>query len=643
MMMKVSNIAIGTLSVLFGFANSAKIHPTEALLKHDDGIAAANDNEAATRLASYPRRMLEKELKWEDYFVMGDSKTHDFTNRVDSTQDVGAQIVGGVEVNPPRKYKFFASILSESNGLIYSCGGSLIAPNVVLSAAHCISGVPGNIYTNPPGASVKLGMHKINLGGNGAEEFENVEVIPIAAYVKHPDYNDWTTDNDFVLIRLQRPSQLYANEVVDLFTPQDEQGLTAGDDLVVFGFGTLASGGASPNVMQEVTLDYVSNEECATAYDGIFTITSSMLCAARDGKDSCQGDSGGAILDANTQKQVGVVSFGEGCADPRYPGVYSRVSAAYDDFILPYIAKMSDKLSYLVNCIDNSFYDIGGITCMTYTSNPYACGVIADRRANAGVTANEACCACGGGTDDTRPSSAPSISSNPSASSKPSESPSISSKPSVSFKPSTCDTAGWVDFFGVGCDWYETNDSPGCPTYGDSYEGDMGVANDNCCFCAGTGAPISSPVPPVTAKDDSYSIDNNGKISKQLFVLENDMGSGLPLYIDEITEDPSSGACIISYLFGNPLAIQYIPPATTSAIIKSVSCSYRVCNLYNYFCDTAMVTISLNKVGKAGKQSKAAKGTNAEGGGSVYGSRIDGMSFGSLSMIEFMSIGEASK
>ena len=59
----------------------------------------------------------------------------------------------------------------------------------------------------------------------------------------------------------------------------------------------------------------------------------------------------------------------------------------------------------------------------------------------------------------------------------------------MSAAPSVCtgNTAGWVDDFGDGCDWYESSDLVGCPYFGNSYDGGMGVANDNCCFCAGTG------------------------------------------------------------------------------------------------------------------------------------------------------------
>ena len=132
------------------------------------------------------------------------------------------------------------------------------------------------------------------------------------------------------------------------------------------------------------------------------------------------------------------------------------------------------------------------------------------------------------------------------------------------------------------------------------------------------------------AEDDFYSIDNNGEISEQLLVLANDMTypPDSPLYINEITtKDPSAGECIISNLYGHPIAIQYIPPANTSISIKSVSCSYTVC-VDSYYCGTAMVTISLKKGSKSRKQSKAVKGT---GGSSDFSGTVDGMSFGPMS------------
>ena len=77
----------------------------------------------------------------------------------------------------------------------------------------------------------------------------------------------------------------------------------------------------------------------------------------------------------------------------------------------------------------------------------------------------------------------------PSPSSSPSSSPTASEVWLPTQPPTTTciDTPGWIDSEGDGCDWYELADVPSCPTYGDMYEGSMGVANDNCCHCRGNG------------------------------------------------------------------------------------------------------------------------------------------------------------
>lgn len=80
--------------------------------------------------------------------------------------------------------------------------------------------------------------------------------------------------------------------------------------------------------MLEVELDIVGPIACQVFYSNEF-ISTDMLCAARSGKDSCQGDSGGPLIikdESGEDTQVGIVSWGYGCADPAYPGVYSRVS-----------------------------------------------------------------------------------------------------------------------------------------------------------------------------------------------------------------------------------------------------------------------------------------------------------------------------
>jgi len=221
----------------------------------------------------------------------------------EDTEVVNPKIVNGDEVNPRRKYGFFVSI--------GGCGASLVAPNVILSAAHC-AGIPG---------PATLGLHMRTV--DGVEEFDNIEIIDFANDIVHPQYNGGTLDNDFWVIQLAHDSQLYQDQIVQLDSPSDGFNLAAGQDVTVIGMGTTSSGGSGADVLREVTVDYMTNSQCCDGDNGYYScavLTSNMMCAARSGKDSCQGDSGGPIFDTLTKRQVGIVSWGYGCADSSYPG-----------------------------------------------------------------------------------------------------------------------------------------------------------------------------------------------------------------------------------------------------------------------------------------------------------------------------------
>jgi len=221
------------------------------------------------------------------------------------------KIVGGTEVNPGR-YAYQAALVDGSGSQF--CGGSLIAPGYVLSAAHC-AGI---------GSAVQIGRHDLS---DSSEDFENINVV---TEITHPDYDDDTLENDIMILKLESDSSA---QPVEYDTGSADT--SAGEDVTVMGWGTTQSGGSSSDVLLEVEVDIVSNSDCESDY-GSGAITDVMMCAARDGKDSCQGDSGGPLVivgsDAATDVQVGIVSWGNGCADPSFPGVYARVSE-FTDFI----------------------------------------------------------------------------------------------------------------------------------------------------------------------------------------------------------------------------------------------------------------------------------------------------------------------
>ena len=221
-----------------------------------------------------------------------------------STAYLPTRIVGGVEVGSPAAYPFFVSW----NG---SCGASLVSPNVVLSAAHC-AGIGNTVTIN----AYELG----NSNTPGAFDATVVETVI------HPQYDGGSLANDFMLLKLSQD----VTSVSPIPLNFDTNVPSNGQDLKVIGLGTTSSGGSQPDTLREVVVDTVSDSQCNSDYGDEAIVDDVMLCAASPGKDSCQGDSGGPLFtlkpNGDFDKQVGVVSWGFGCADPNYPGVYSEIS-----------------------------------------------------------------------------------------------------------------------------------------------------------------------------------------------------------------------------------------------------------------------------------------------------------------------------
>lgn len=253
------------------------------------------------------------------------------TTEAQKIAKMGKMIVDGTEVDEGR-YPYQVALMLGSRQF---CGGSLVAPNFVLSAAHC-AGLAD---------SVQIGRHDFTADD---ESFEDITVIDEKI---HPGYDECTAENDVMVLTLAKPSSF-----APVFLDDGSEDLCDGIDVTVMGWGATREDGRSSNVLLEVEVDIINHEECEEAYSD-HEITSDMICAARLGKDSCQGDSGGPLIlkgsDAANDVQVGIVSWGIGCADEEYPGVYSRISEArpwIEDVLLGKASGL-DKLKFKLNRI----------------------------------------------------------------------------------------------------------------------------------------------------------------------------------------------------------------------------------------------------------------------------------------------------
>lgn len=228
------------------------------------------------------------------------------------------RIIGG-EPAGFGEYPFMVALLFEpAAGSDFDkqyCGGSLIASRWVLTAAHCV-----DFLTSPDEVAVAVDRTHLN-----STEGQRVGV---REFFIHPDWDRNTLSPDVALLRLAKPVTGVAP--IRLAGPSDDGFEVAGTLLTVIGWGnTSTTGQASfPDGLREVVVPVVDDTTCDEANHGLVT-PETQLCAGVKGIDSCGGDSGGPLFatSGGAKVQVGIVSWGIGCAKQRYPGVYAEVNS----------------------------------------------------------------------------------------------------------------------------------------------------------------------------------------------------------------------------------------------------------------------------------------------------------------------------
>lgn len=230
------------------------------------------------------------------------------------------RIVGGSDV-AAGDYPWMAAVADATVADTFDaffCGGSLIDSEYVLTAAHCVTnfetGEAFDLQATP--TDVVLGTTQL---GNGSGQRLSVEKI-----ASHPAY-------DIALLKLKTRTTV---KPVSLLMPGDNSG-DAGTTATIIGWGLTSENGFASKSLQQVKLPVIPSVACKRAYSESHDPESELCAGLTHGrKDSCQSDSGGPLFvtgqDGRQPVQAGVVSYGDGCARPGFPGVYARVSTVVD-------------------------------------------------------------------------------------------------------------------------------------------------------------------------------------------------------------------------------------------------------------------------------------------------------------------------
>jgi secreted trypsin-like serine protease len=225
----------------------------------------------------------------------------------DVPQDPDIDVVGGTAA-PEGAYPWMVR-------LSMGCGGAMITDQVVLTAAHCVDGTGND-------ASITASYGSVDLQSPDIVDYQS-------QYVHQSDTYSGQGRGDWALIKLSQP-------VADVSTlPIADNTDHDSGEFIVMGWGAASEGGGQQRYLLHATVPFVDDATCANAYSDLDA--AGEICAGlmdTGGVDTCQGDSGGPMVSEVAPGQyveVGIVSWGEGCARPGKPGVYTQASTWHSD------------------------------------------------------------------------------------------------------------------------------------------------------------------------------------------------------------------------------------------------------------------------------------------------------------------------
>uniref|UniRef100_A0A4W6CDW1 Suppressor of tumorigenicity 14 protein homolog n=1 Tax=Lates calcarifer TaxID=8187 RepID=A0A4W6CDW1_LATCA len=229
-----------------------------------------------------------------------------------------SRIVGGQDAEEG-EFPWQVSLHVKSYGHV--CGASIISPNWLVTAAHCVQDDGRTRYSQPGTWEAYLGLHTQRNVNSAVVKRNLKQIIP------HPNYNAYTFDNDIALMELESPVS-YSDYIRPICLPASQHDFPVGNTVWITGWGATREGGFAASVLQKAQVRIINHSVCNNLMGG--QLTSRMLCAGvlTGGVDACQGDSGGPLSSPSSTRMflAGVVSWGDGCARRNKPGIYTAVT-----------------------------------------------------------------------------------------------------------------------------------------------------------------------------------------------------------------------------------------------------------------------------------------------------------------------------